>query len=320
MAMIKLAPAYKDYIWGGTNLKEKYGKKCDLDIVAESWEVSTHPDGPSIVASGQDAGKTLTQYIEQHGKDCLGTEGKKFEFFPMLIKFIDSKQPLSIQVHPDNEYALRVEKEYGKTEMWYILDCEEGATLYFGVNQSITKEEFRKRIEDNTILEVLKEVPVHKGDVFFIKAGTIHAIGAGITLCEIQQNSNSTYRVYDFGRVGKDGKPRELHIDKAIDVSNLDPIDSDFKPAGQPVVDETAETVLLGTCDYFTSFETTLKGTTVIDVDDESFGTLVLVEGKAVLENNGETLDLDKGETAFIEAGSGKVTVTGNCRWIYSRV
>ena len=183
MPIVKLGPAYKDYIWGGTNLKEKYGKKSDLDIVAESWEVSTHPDGPSIVLTGEYAGKTLTEYIDALGKDCLGTKGKEFEFFPMLIKFIDSKQPLSIQVHPDNEYALRVEKEYGKTEMWYILDCEPGATLYFGVNRSITKEEFRQRIEDNTILEVLKEVPVHKGDVFFIQAGTRHAIGAGRTLC-----------------------------------------------------------------------------------------------------------------------------------------
>ena len=129
MPIVKLGPAYKDYIWGGTNLKEKYGKKSDLDIVAESWEVSTHPDGPSIVLTGEYAGKTLTEYIDALGKDCLGTKGKEFEFFPMLIKFIDSKQPLSIQVHPDNEYALRVEKEYGKTEMWYILDCEPGATL-----------------------------------------------------------------------------------------------------------------------------------------------------------------------------------------------
>lgn len=320
MPIVKLAPAYKDYIWGGTNLKEKYGKKCDLDIVAESWEVSTHPDGPSTVVSGPYQGKTLTEYIDSLGKDCLGTKGKEFEFFPMLIKFIDSKQPLSIQVHPDNEYALRVEKEYGKTEMWYILDCQPDATLYFGVNRSITKEEFRERIENNTLLEVLKEVPVHKGDVFFIKAGTIHAIGAGITLCEIQQNSNSTYRVYDFGRVGKDGKPRELHIDKAIDVSNLNPIESDFKPAGKPVSDENATTMLLATCDYFTSFETTLKGSTTIDIDEESFASMVLVEGNATVENDGEVLELTKGETVFMTAGSGPVKVTGDCQWIYSRV
>lgn len=320
MPIVKLGPAYKDYIWGGTNLKEKYGKKSDLDIVAESWEVSTHPDGPSIVLTGEYAGKTLTEYIDALGKDCLGTKGKEFEFFPMLIKFIDSKQPLSIQVHPDNEYALRVEKEYGKTEMWYILDCEPGATLYFGVNRSITKEEFRQRIEDNTILEVLKEVPVHKGDVFFIQAGTIHAIGAGTTLCEIQQNSNSTYRVYDFGRVGKDGKPRELHIDKAIDVSNLEPIESDFKPVGEPISDETTSTVMLGTCDYFTSFETTLKGSTSIHVDEESFGALVLVEGSAVVENQDTKLELQKGDTIFITANSGEVKVTGDCQWIYSRV
>lgn len=139
-------------------------------------------------------------------------------------------------------------------------------------------------------------------------------------LCVIQQNSNSTYRVYDFGRVGKDGKPRELHIDKAIDVSNLNPIESDFKPAGKPVSDENATTMLLATCDYFTSFETTLKGSTTIDIDEESFASMVLVEGNATVENDGEVLELTKGETVFMTAGSGPVKVTGDCQWIYSRV
>ena len=185
MAIVKLAPAFKDYLWGGTKLKESYGKKTDLDIVAESWELSTHPDGESVVTTGPYAGMKLSEYVNALGKDCLGTKGNAFEFFPILIKFIDAKQPLSIQVHPDNEYALRVEKEYGKTEMWYVLDCEEGASLYFGVNKEVTKEEFARRIQDGTLLEILKKVPVHKGDVFFIKAGTIHAIGAGIQICEI---------------------------------------------------------------------------------------------------------------------------------------
>ncbi len=162
MALVRLLPAFKDYLWGGTKLKENYNKKTDLDIVAESWELSTHKDGQSIVDSGEYKGLTLSEYVEKLGKDALGTKGNAFEFFPILIKFIDAKGNLSIQVHPDNEYALRVEKEYGKTEMWYILDAEEGASLYYGTNKEITKDEFRARIEDNTILDVLKKVPVHR--------------------------------------------------------------------------------------------------------------------------------------------------------------
>lgn len=320
MSIVKLAPAFKDYLWGGTKLKECYGKVTDLDIVAESWELSTHPDGQSVVISGEHKGKTLSEYVEALGKSCLGTKGNAFEFFPILIKFIDAKQPLSIQVHPDNEYALRVEKEYGKTEMWYILDCEEGSTLYYGVNKEVTKEEFASRIADGTLLEILKEVPVHKGDVFFIEAGTIHAIGAGIQICEIQQNSNTTYRVFDYGRVGKDGKPRELHVEKAIDVSNLSPIESDHKPCGPETVNGDAKSVMLASCDLFTTYETTCKGTTTFTVDDESFASLVILDGAGTITNDGETLEFKKGDSIFIAANSGDVIVNGDCQWIYSRV
>ena len=156
MSIIKLTPAFKDYLWGGTKLKENYGKKTDMDPVAESWELSVHPDGPSIVASGEYEGLSFPKYLEKKGKGVLGTKGNTFEFFPILIKFIDAKQPLSIQVHPDNEYALRVEHEYGKTEMWYILDCEPDSFLYFGVNKEITKEEF---ISENQEVETTTEMP-----------------------------------------------------------------------------------------------------------------------------------------------------------------
>lgn len=184
----------------------------------------------------------------------------------------------------------------------------------------MTKEEFARRIQDGTLLEILKKVPVHKGDVFFIKAGTIHAIGAGIQICEIQQNSNTTYRVFDYGRVGKDGKPRELHIEKAIDVSNLSPIESDFKPCGPQTTDGDAKTIMLATCDLFTTYETTLNGSTTLNVDKESFGSIVVLEGAGTIENNGETLTFAKGDSIFIAANSGEVKITGNCQWIYSRV
>ena len=195
-------------------MRDEYGKKCDFDKVAESWELSCHKDGNSVIDSGEYKGLTLSEYVEKAGKAVLGTDCEKFENFPILIKLIDAKDNLSVQVHPDNEYALRVEGEYGKTEMWYVVDCDPGASLLYGFTHEISKEEFRQRIENNTLLEVTNRVEVHPGDVFFIESRTLHAIGKGILIAEIQQNSNTTYRVYDYGRVGADGKPRQLHIEK----------------------------------------------------------------------------------------------------------
>ena len=179
--MLKLKPALKDYLWGGTKLKTDFGFQSDKDIVAEGWMLSCHKDGESIVENGEYKGKTLSEVIELCGKDVLGKDCEKFDFFPILIKLIDAKKDLSVQVHPDNEYAMRVEGEYGKTECWYILDCDEGAELIYGFNREISSEEFKKRIENNTFLEVVNKVKVHKGDMFFIEAGTLHAIGSGIS-------------------------------------------------------------------------------------------------------------------------------------------
>lgn len=320
MAIVRLKPAFKDYLWGGTKLKESYHKETNLDIVAESWELSTHKDGQSIVDSGEYKGKPLQEYLDILGRDALGTKGKEFDRFPMLIKFIDAKGNLSIQVHPDNAYGLRVEKEYGKTEMWYILEAEEGASLYYGTKEEITKEEFRKRIENDTILDVLKQVPVHKGDVFFIAAGTIHAIGECIVICEIQQNSNSTYRVYDFGRVGADGKPRELHIEKAIDVSNLKPLTSDFKPCGQVKTHDGYTSAMMATCDYFTTFVYDVATSCCVNVNADSFASFVIVEGEGQISNEDTTLAMQKGDSFFVSANSGNVRIEGNCRFILSNV
>ncbi len=317
MEIMKLKPAFKDYLWGGTKLKQLYNKECSYDILAETWEVSTHKDGPSIIATGEYAGSTLPAYIEKVGKDILGTKGKTFESFPMLVKFIDAKGSLSIQVHPDNEYAKRVEHEYGKTEMWYVLQADEGACLYFGTNREVSKEEFKAKIEDNTLLDVLKKVPVKKGDVFFIEAGTIHAIGAGIVICEIQQNSNSTYRVYDFGRVGADGKPRELHIEKALDVSNLKPLESDFKPCGKTEQHEGYDVTMLGTCEYFTTYLYHAEAGCKLHVDEESFAALIVLEGEGTIQKD---LSFAKGDSFFIPAGYGDVEIKGNCQFVLARV
>ena len=249
MALLKLLPSYKDYIWGGHRLVEEYHKQYQGEVLAESWELSCHPDGPSTIANGVYQGMSLPDYIEKKGRGILGKDCDHFTNFPILIKLIDAKDNLSIQVYPNNQYALKNEKQYGKTEMWYIMDCKEGAYLYYGFKEEISKEEFAKRIEEDTLLEVLNKVYVQKGDVFFIEAGTLHAIGKDIVIAEIQQNSNVTYRIYDYGRVGKDGKRRELHIDKALEVTERIPI---FR--GKNAYPHVAK------CDYFTVDRLSLDG------------------------------------------------------------
>ena len=223
MSILKLKPACKDYLWGGDRLRTDFGVESDLHPLAEAWVLSCHPDGPSTIVNGPYAGKTLAEYIEAEGKGVLGSDCAPFAMFPVLTKLIDAKGDLSIQVHPSDEYALEHEHQYGKTEMWYIVDCEPGAYLYYGFDHEISGEEFARRIQDNTLTEVLNAAPVHKGDVFFIPSGTLHAICHGIVIAEIQQNSNVTYRVYDYGRVGADGKPRALHIQQALAVTKCTP-------------------------------------------------------------------------------------------------
>lgn len=218
--ILKLKPAFKDYIWGGTKLRDDFGFKSDLKKIAEGWMLSCHKDGENIIDGGKFDGKTLSEVINETGKDILGTKAQKYDFFPILIKLIDAKDNLSVQVHPNDDYALRVEGEYGKTECWYVIDCDEGAELIYGFKKKISNEEFRKRIEDNTFLDIVNHVKVKKGEFFFIESGTLHAIGKGILLAEIQQNSNTTYRVYDYNRLGADGKPRELHTEKASTLQN----------------------------------------------------------------------------------------------------
>lgn len=306
MYTLKLKPALKDYLWGGTRLKTEYKMESDLEKVAEAWVLSTHKDGPSVVLNGELCGKTLTEAVEIFGADCLGENGKKFSYFPILIKLIDARDDLSVQVHPNDEYALKVEGEYGKTEMWYIVDCEEGAALYYGFKEEISKEEFRKKIADNTITDVLNRVPVKKGDVFFIPSGTIHAIGRGILIAEIQQNSNTTYRVCDYGRLGADGKPRPLHIDKAVEVTNLTP----------PPESKDLSSGTLAECEYFKVRLFSTDKQKEIEVDNASFVSLLCLEGEVSFDG----VTLVKGDCAFIPANRGKITFKGSATLIESRV
>lgn len=306
MCILKLKPSCKNYLWGGHRLADEYGIEYEEDILAEAWELSCHPDGPSYISNGKYAGMTLEEFIEAEGKEVLGSHCRRFRDFPILIKFIDAKQNLSIQVHPNNRYALKNEGQYGKTEMWYIMDAKPGAFLYYGFKTEVSKEEFAKRIEEDSLLEVLNAVPVQKGDVLFIESGTIHAIGEGILIAEIQQNSNVTYRVYDYGRVGKDGKKRDLHIEKALAVTNRVPIVKD-KTSYPHVAD----------CDYFTVDKLNLDGTFMKkmegSVSETSFASILFLDGEGTISNKGESLQFKKGESFFLTAGSGAYTIEGSC-------
>lgn len=307
---IKLEAPIKDYIWGGRKLINEFGKHTNADKAAESWELSTHPAGESTVSEGEFAGMKLSEYIKENGKECLGKNAEGFDFFPVLIKLIDAKNNLSIQVHPDDEYAMRVEGEYGKTEMWYIVECDEGAYLYYGLNREVSKEEFSERIKNNTLLDILNKVYIKKGDVFFIPSGTIHAICAGTLICEVQQNSNTTYRVYDYGRKDSDGKPRELHIDKAIDVARLIPSPPQTKTKGN----------ILASCRYFTVEKAVCDGVSEIPLGVDSFRSIVVIDGNGELTVNGSILTIKKGDSIFIPAQRGTAILKGNLEAIITRI
>lgn len=317
MEILKLKPVFKDYIWGGTRLRDDFGFETGMEKTAESWMLACHKDGMNTIDGGTYDGKTLSEVMDAVGFETLaGTHSSRFPYFPVLIKFIDAYDNLSVQVHPDDAYARRVENEYGKTEMWYVLDAEEGAELIYGFKEAITKEAFRKAIEDNTLLDTLNRVKVKKGDLFFIEAGTVHAIGKGALIAEIQQNSNCTYRVYDYGRVGKDGKPRELHIEKAVDVSVTQPPKYDIRPFGEEEQMDGYTRQTLAQCDLFTVERYAAeKGVTLL-ADEKSFLHLLFIGGSGTV--NGRSAK--KGDSFLVPAGFGEVHITGKTEFLTTKI
>ena len=317
MEILKLKPVFKDYIWGGTRLKSDFGFESDLDKLAEGWMLSCHKDGKNIIENGEYKGKTLDEVIEEKGKEkVVGTRSLDFPYFPVLIKLIDAKDNLSIQVHPDNDYAQRVEGEFGKTEIWYVLDATDNAQLIYGFKNKISSEEFVDAIKNNTLTDVLNSVKVKKGDLLFIEAGTVHAIGKGTLVAEIQQNSNTTYRVYDYGRLGADGKPRELHIDKAVDVSKTEPPKYDIKPMGEPEKFNDYTKTLLTKCDLFTVNHYELNGKVTLEADEKSFNHVLVVDGAGTIND----IDLKKGDSFYIPANYGKYEINGKCEIIVTNI
>lgn len=312
---VKLSPAFKDYLWGGTRLRDIYQKKCDYEIIAESWELSAHPAGSSIIASGRHKGLTFTDYIDKVGTDILGWKCAPLQSFPILIKLIDAKQNLSVQVHPDDDYALTYENEYGKNEMWYVIDSEPGAGLYVGFNRDVNREEVSERIENNTIMEVLNFYPTKPGDVFFIPAGTVHAIGAGNLICEIQQSSNCTYRLYDYDRRDKFGNPRELHLKKALDVLDYDR----YLPEGlNTITDELGQKQIR--CKYFETTISAVDGSITMQLDDDSFRAMVCIKGNGTVEIGGKTMEIKAGESVFLPASKYALNIKGQLSVVTTKI
>ena len=295
--IVRMEPAFKDNLWGGTRLRDVYGKKCDYDIVAESWELSTHKAGQSIVATGKNKGLMLGEYINRFGRGILGWKCDPYERFPLLIKFIDSRESLSIQVHPGDDYALQKEDEYGKNELWYVVDCEPESYLYCGFSRDTDEAEVRRRIEDGTLTEILNKIPVKKGDSYFIENGTVHAIGPGVLICEIQQSSNVTYRLYDYQRRDKYGELRELHIDKAMEVTNFHEKDM-----------EAAKTM---ECKYFSIEKSVFDGEVSFNLDDSSFRAFVVLEGSGQVFCGEESLAYRPADCFFVPAGKKTVVFHG---------
>ena len=312
MEILKLFPAGKDYLWGGTRLRDEYGKKIDMNPLAETWECSVHPDGYSFILNGEFKGHTLAEVLKKH-PEYLGSKVRNGEL-PILVKFIDAKKDLSVQVHPSDDYAQIHEQQNGKTELWYIIDAEKGAKLIYGFQHKVNKEILRQAIKRGTLDKHLQKVPVKKGDVIFVPAGIVHGIGKGILLVEIQESSNVTYRVFDYNRIDKNGEKRKLHFEKAIQVMNMD-VESDVKYKPRLInYYPGCSQELLCRCKYFEAERIQVTKAFLFLVREESFQVLVCLEGRVqikTIEIETKPVELCKGETIFLPARLGKCCVVG---------
>ena len=308
---LRLSPAGKGYLWGGDRLKKEYNKRIDITPLAESWECSVHPDGMSIVSGGEFSGMTLGQVLEKNPQ-YLGSKSREF---PILVKFIDAASDLSIQVHPDDSYARENENDNGKTEFWYVLDAEEGAELIYGFEHAMDRKKLWRAIEEGRLETMLHHIPVHKGDVFLVKPGTVHAIGKGIVIVDVQESSNVTYRLYDYDRRDKDGNKRELHFDKAADVLNMKPVDIIRQPNRMVRYFFGCAREILCRCEYFEVERIQVTKGFSFSVLETSFQVLLCIDGNGGLETDetNRPIRFDKGGCIFLPAGLGRCHVIGEC-------
>ena len=313
---IKLLPYVSETIWGGRKLIEEYGVETEKSNAAEGWMLSCHDAGSSSVANGEFAGKSFADVVKENPALC-GKNAENFEDFPILIKFIDAMDNLSVQVHPTKEYCELTGKGQSKTECWYIIDCEEDAGLILGFKDKLSPEEFKAAIANNTLTDYVETVKVKKGDFFFIDSGTLHAICKGILLAEVQESSNTTYRIYDYNRVGADGKPRELHVEDGAAVTKLEKYSQpDFS---NPALD-TDERRLLADCPLFKVWKLDVDGEISGNAGEDSFVSLLIMDGEGTLESCGEALSLKKGDSIFIPANAGEYKISGKLEIIETRI
>ena len=321
MKILKLTPAVKDYIWGGTRLSREYDIVSFADRQAEAWVLSCHEAGESIIENADFSGRTLTDVLQNEGKNWLGKNCEKFSDFPILIKLIDAKDNLSVQVHPDDEYAQAYNGGFGKTECWYIMDCEPGARIIYGFKDKITTEEFAKAIEENKIEDVVNYVEVKKGDFFFIEAGTLHAICKGILLAEVQQNSNVTFRAYDYNRFdAKCNGPRPLHIKETLDVTKCEPPCPSVPTLTKVEKFNGATKTELVSFELFSVNRVEIDGTYKSLADEISFVHIMILDGCGKISCGGVTLDIAKGDGVFVPANAGEYVVEGKIEILESRV
>lgn len=309
---LKFEPVYKEKIWGGNRLRTHFQREIPSNNTGESWEVSTHQNGLSTIANGPLAGKKFASLIEERSQDMLGY---KADDFPLLFKFLDASRKLSVQVHPDDDYAQQVENEPGKTEMWYILDAEPGAKLVYGLKKGTTRKKLARAVKQDNLETYLNEIEVKAGDIFFMPAGIVHAIEEGILLTEIQQNSDTTYRVYDWGRAGQNGKHRELHIEKALEAIDFStpPVQKGSKPL--TVARDGYTCSYLAACQHFAVEK--IKVTENITLDnDNKFRVLNAMKGQAIIKYSDSTIKFTRGESVFIPASLDRIEIEGRVEFL----
>nr|WP_294788131.1 type I phosphomannose isomerase catalytic subunit [uncultured Flavobacterium sp.] len=306
---LQFEPILKERIWGGEKLKTILNKPIVSKITGESWELSTVEGDVSVVANGDLKGKSLMDLIDETPDAVLGTKvyerfGKQF---PLLFKYLDAREDLSIQVHPNDKLAKERHNSFGKTEMWYVMQADADARIIVGFKEDSSKEEYLKHLNDNTLVSILDDVKAKSGDVFFLETGTVHAIGAGLVVAEIQQTSDITYRLYDFDRVDAQGNKRELHVDLALDAINYNKVETQKKyddkvNASNTVVD----------CPYFTTNFLPLEGKLEVVKNGHSFTVYMCIEGDFEIEYNGFKNTYKKGDTVLVPAAINAFSLTGN--------
>lgn len=319
MIPLKMHPCYQEYLWGGTRLRTEYGKADAPAVTAESWELASHSAGCSTVADGALAGKTLRDLADLDqlaywGTSCIGKE------FPLLVKLIDAKWDLSVQVHPSDETCDRSAGEQGKAEMWYVVDCEPQSAIYYGFSKRVSPEEFRRRAKDGSITQVLNRVEVERGDVFYILPGIIHAIGSGILIAEIQQNSNTTFRVYDYLRRDAAGNLRPLYLERAAQVVDYTPMVPEECRVNNSVHFSDFSMAEMFSCRYFRAYRLDVLTTANLACDGTSFHHVLFVEGSGTIAYNGDCYSFKQGDSFFLPAALGEYEIRGACRALLSRV